>query len=128
VLTGTRGPPPPPGNPINPVRPNEASTFLSATAVSSLYVVAARASADTVAAFGPPLPAEASLYDATQLTVSADNSRVALVLRAKVGTPRGHEQQAAIARIIDLTRRHAVGARGARSVSTRADGQHGWTA
>jgi hypothetical protein len=76
-----------PGHPVNPGNPDEAPTLLSATTGSSLYVVAARAGAGTVAAFGPPLPADASLYDVTQLTVSADNSRVALVLRPKVGTP-----------------------------------------
>jgi hypothetical protein len=76
-----------PVNPINPVRPNDAPTFLSATSGSSLYVVAASAEAGTVAAFGPPLPADATRYDVSQLTASADRTRVALVLRAKVGTP-----------------------------------------
>jgi len=80
-----------PGNPDNPGKPHpaasEAPTLLSATSGSSLYVVAARASSGTVVPFGPALPADASRYDVTQLTVSADNSRVALVLRPKVGTP-----------------------------------------
>lgn len=78
------------GQPFHPGQPgpsNEPPTYLSATAGSSLYVVAARASTGTVAAFGPALPADGSLYDVNQLNVSADDSRVALVLRAKVGTP-----------------------------------------
>ena len=76
-----------PGNPGEPAQTNEAPTYLSAASGSSLYVVAARASAGTVVPFGPALPADASLYDVSQLTVSADNSHVALVLRPKVGTP-----------------------------------------
>jgi hypothetical protein len=76
-----------PGNPGNPGPANEAPTLLSATSGSSLYVVAARASSGIVVPFGPSLPADASRYDVTQLTVSSDNSRVALVLRPKVGTP-----------------------------------------
>jgi hypothetical protein len=78
------------GQPLHPGQPgpsDEPPTFLSATAGSSLYVVAARASAGTVAAFGPALPADGSLYDVSQLTVSAGDTRVALVIRAKVGTP-----------------------------------------
>jgi len=77
------------GQPYHPGKPgptDEPPTFLSATSGSSLYVVTARASTGTVAAFGPALPADASLYEVDQLTVSADDSRVALVLRAKVGT------------------------------------------
>lgn len=77
-----------PGQPGNPgLAANEAPTLLSATSGSSLYVVAARASAGTVVPFGPALPADSSRYDVTQLKVSADNSRAALVLRPKVGTP-----------------------------------------
>ena len=81
-----------PGQPYHPGEPgpttaNEAPTLLSATSGSSLYVVAASASAGTVVPFGPALPADASQYEVTQLTVSADNSRVALVLRPTVGTP-----------------------------------------
>jgi hypothetical protein len=83
----TQSPPDQPFHPGKPGPSDEPPTLLSATAGSSLYVVAARASAGTVVAFGPALPADASLYDVSQLTVSADNSRVALVIRAKVGTP-----------------------------------------
>jgi hypothetical protein len=87
----TQGQPGNPDNPSNPGEPHpaaaEAPTLLSATSGSSLYVVAARASSRTIVPFGPALPADASRYDVTQLTVSPDNSRVALVLRPKVGTP-----------------------------------------
>lgn len=75
-----------PGKPGNPVGPNEPPTLIAATEGSSLYVVAARASG-SVDAFGPALPGDASLLDIAQLTVSADNSHVALVLRQKSGPP-----------------------------------------
>src|SRR5262249_10103799 len=84
----TQSQPGEPGNPGNPgPSTDEAPTFLSARSGSALYAGAARAGSGRVAAFGPALPADASLYDVTQLKVSADDRRVALVVRPKVGTP-----------------------------------------